>query len=115
MSLEALWSLSVETHDDRGAGVMVFDTNRLFGGDSAFCWVGTYELNDGTLTGRAQVHRHAEGLPAIFPELGDYDITFSGSVNNIEANEMVIFATIVGAETDGPHLKINFTRVINLP
>jgi hypothetical protein len=44
MGIEALWSLEfVSTEDSYGAGVVIFETNKIFGGDSLYYYLGNYE------------------------------------------------------------------------
>lgn len=52
-SVEGMWALlsgSVNAPDDmRDGGIVVLETGRVFGGDSAMAYLGTYEFTDGTL------------------------------------------------------------------
>jgi hypothetical protein len=90
MSLEALWAVTFGTgqHSSLGAmenigwGVIVFETNRIFGGDTCFYYVGhfDYNLRDQTIAGEVEVIRHAVGLPFIFPGHDGGRIQLSGRV-----------------------------------
>ena len=64
MSLEALWALTFGTEQRLGAGVVVFETGRIFGGDGNFYYLGHYDYNtrDQTISGEVAVIRHAPGL-----------------------------------------------------
>ena len=74
--IEALWSLKFGTIDDSGAGVTVFETERIFGGDSFFFWTGHFKIKDGKITARVRVERHREGGSSVLPfDLYDMDIT----------------------------------------
>ncbi len=63
MSLEALWTIEFQATDDWvNGGVVVLETNRIYGGDSDYFYVGTYEVAGETLN--ADVHvRHYHGQP----------------------------------------------------
>jgi hypothetical protein len=67
--LEALWAVTFGTRQDFGAGVIVFETRRIFGGDSCFYYVGHYDYNtrDHTISGEVEVTRHTPGAPFIVP------------------------------------------------
>jgi hypothetical protein len=67
--LEALWSVVFLTPNSTrlNAGVVVFETNRIFGGDSWYYYSGTYEGKDGKLSARIKsTHYFGDlGSPAI--------------------------------------------------
>jgi hypothetical protein len=68
MALEALWAVTFGTAHNLGWGVLVFETGRIFGGDTCFYYVGrfTYNQRDQTIAGDVEVSRHAPGLPFVF-------------------------------------------------
>jgi hypothetical protein len=51
------------------AGVIVFETGRIFGGDGSFYYVGHYDYTprDQSISGEVTVKRHASFAPFIFP------------------------------------------------
>jgi hypothetical protein len=67
--LEALWSVVFLTPNSTrlNAGVVVFETNRIFGGDSWYYYTGTYQGKGGKLTAKIRsTHYFGEiGSPAI--------------------------------------------------
>ena len=80
-SIEALWSLEFKTSDNyEGAGIVVFDTGRILGGDSAFIFVGNYEVSQGVVKGEVNVSRYSDksGLVSAFPGLNDFNLVISG-------------------------------------
>lgn len=60
--IEGLWSIYFQTDQMHGAGVVVFETNRLFGGDDKYFYVGKYVVAHGKLQATAQV-THFAGAP----------------------------------------------------
>lgn len=92
MSIEALWTMYMGTVDEPGltegwasAGVVVFETGRLFGGDSGYYYLGTYELNGGRVTGTA-VSQHYNGPPnsAFGPGIISQEVKFEGTIEGEE-------------------------------
>jgi hypothetical protein len=82
--LEALWSVKFGTNQQfYGAGVIVFETNRIFGGDTCFYYIGhfTYNVRDQTVSGEVEVKRHAPGLPFIFPPYNEGTVILQGTVS----------------------------------
>ncbi len=77
MSLEALWTIEFQTPGGWvNEGIIVLETNRLYGGDSDFFYVGTYEVAGETLTADVHVrHYHGEQLTAFGDEATDFWVT----------------------------------------
>jgi hypothetical protein len=61
-SVEALWTVDFDTVAGwKNAGIVVLETNRVFGGDSAFYYLGHYELNGPQITGQITVTCYLTG------------------------------------------------------
>ncbi|OZI39021.1 hypothetical protein CEG14_05655 [Bordetella genomosp. 1] len=78
--LEAMWTVRFRRPGiDFGAGVIVLESGRAFGGDSSFSYIGTYGVSaDGnTVKINLQVSRHAPGLENVFG-LDDFGLTLVG-------------------------------------
>jgi hypothetical protein len=109
--LEALWSVGfVAGQGLFGAGVVIFETNRVFGGDTYFYWVGNYSVKDGMITGEVDVRRHMEGVPFIFPGLDGGRVKFTGS---IASPTMLLTGNLVSNPTQ--QIAVQFTRLAELP
>jgi len=81
MDLEALWSIEfISSLGAFGGGVVVFESNRVFGGDAAYYYVGKYEIKNGTISGRAAVTYYNTAMPqsSIFGPLRQFDVTMEG-------------------------------------
>ena len=110
--LEALWSVQFATPEGMaGGGVVVFETGRIFGGDTSFYYVGTYEdvKEDGVLNARVRVRRHAPGLPSAFG-IEDFELKLSGKV---QAERFTVMGTVVADPTK--QLDVQLTHITNLP
>ena len=58
----------------RNGGVAVLETNRVFGGDSGYYYLGTYTIKDGVLAATVGVTKHNPAWANVF---GDYAGTFT--------------------------------------
>jgi hypothetical protein len=78
---EALWSLEFESSlGDHGAGVVVLDTERLFGGDAQYFYVGNYKVEDHVLEADVVVQHYA-GLPfLVFGPSEVHKVTLKGEI-----------------------------------
>lgn len=62
-SLEALYTLEAGSSSPTvgpGGGVVVLETGRIFGGDSAFCFTGRYDATGDTVNGMVEVVLHTK-------------------------------------------------------
>ena len=97
MSLESLWTVeftSVENGEARnfGAGVVVFETNRIFGGDTQFYYLGKYQTDHGNLECQVSVKNYTDESFSIFGELTEFNIVVNGKV---EFPKMVLTGHLV--------------------
>lgn len=74
MSIEGLWTIVFSGKFGAGAGVVVFETGRIFGGDTSMYYIGDYEVNNGSLSGNIRVRIHAQ-VPGMRPVTGIDDFT----------------------------------------
>ena len=77
--LEALWSVEFISNTERyGAGVIVLESSRAFGGDSQYFYIGKYELVHDTLKAEAKV-THYFGTPnSVFGALKEFTLKLEG-------------------------------------
>lgn len=61
--LEALWTIEFEVAGGwQNGGVLVFETGRIFGGDSQYYYLGTFNASGGSVTAELRV-THYHGPP----------------------------------------------------
>ena len=84
-SIEALW---VITYGDvagpfTNGGIVVFETGRIFGGDSQFYYTGDYRLSGDDVDARVRVtHYHGSPMTAFgFPATEPFDILLFGKLD----------------------------------
>jgi len=49
MSIDAVWTVKFAMGFDWGPGVMILDTQRIYGGDGQYLYVGEYAVKDGAV------------------------------------------------------------------
>lgn len=86
MSIEALWSVTfVSTTGQRldsGNGVVVLETGRILGGDSAFTYIGRYAFNPKTdrIEGELRVRKYGQvEMQSVFGPMSDFHLVLSGT------------------------------------
>ncbi|MCY1196946.1 T3SS negative regulator,GrlR [compost metagenome] len=85
MSIEALWSVTfVSTTGQQlnaGNGVVVLETGRVLGGDSAFTYIGHYSANPKTdlLEAEIRVRKYGETpMQSVFGPMNDFHLVLTG-------------------------------------
>ena len=63
--MEGFWTVHFSGVQGWGAGVITLIGGRVFGGDTSFLYVGTYNAQGTTMTGHVHVKRHAAGMPNV--------------------------------------------------
>lgn len=105
--LEALWSVTFNsTAGAHGAGVAVFETGRILGGDSAFMYVGSYETDRGefSATIRVSKYNNISGMQSVFGPLKDFNLEVTGKA---DSKRMVL----IGHVAENPSMKITIKAV----
>lgn len=65
--VEALWSLEfISNQQIYGAGVIVLETDRVFGGDAQYFYVGRYKIESGIIEAEVDVQHYAGRPFSIF-------------------------------------------------
>jgi len=108
--IEALWTLKFGRYGvQEGAGVMVLDAGRIFGGDSGFSFVGTYTIQDEKLTANVHVKRHSAYTVNIFG-IEEFDLVITGVA---ESSQLRLLGEVAGQP--GAVIQILATRDSELP
>src|SRR5688572_14202113 len=77
--LEALWSVEfVSNTQNFGAGVAVFETGRIFGGDSQYYYIGSYRVKDGLLHADLEINHYAGSPSSVFGPAKQFNLKLSG-------------------------------------
>ncbi|MEZ5691839.1 MAG: GrlR family regulatory protein [Rickettsiales bacterium] len=112
--VEALYLVEfgdIASSEYRNGGVVVFETNKVFGGDSGYYYVGSFEVKNGELLGQARITKHNP----------HWDNVFGDSVDSFEVDIIAKIdgVNIVGSmkRLDMPSflLPIRFSRLEDLP
>jgi len=98
MSIEGLWTASMSAPGEFGAGVIVFETGRVFGGDSSMYYTGSYQVDGGKVTGWLRVRKHHH-VPQLVPFAGMDDAEFEIRATIESDKKMKYVATVISPKT----------------
>lgn len=110
--LEALWSVEFQSSFGMyGNGVVVFETGRIFGGDSAMIYVGNFRVSNGTIDADINVKKYAN-VPGMSSVVGfnDFNLKVSGKP---DASSMVLAGYVI--EDPSRKITIRADRRAELP
>jgi hypothetical protein len=111
--IEALWSVTFSTPQGvAGSGVVVFETGRIFGGDSFYYYVGDYTASNDDVHGKVDIIHYSGPLVNVFGPVNRVTLQFVGRV---AADSMQ--AQAVGVDPTNPTRQLNmaFKRLAALP
>lgn len=93
MSIEGLWILKFAAGQLTGSGVVVFANSKLFGGETGFYYLGSYEADGRIFKARVVVRNFDPSMPSGFGINGDYEMDVSGI---LQGDEMTGTAVVSG-------------------
>lgn len=109
--IEGLWSIIFvsENGSEGGGGVVVFESQRAFGGDTSMHYIGSYEVDRKSFKADIMVKRHNNYLESLI-DTDEGRVVIDGSIENKEINGSAYLK-------DGSDkvLKIKFIKISELP
>lgn len=95
MTIEALWSVVFSTPTgDAGGGVVILDTNRVFGGDGGYYYIGSYAVKDGQITMDIEVVKYNKMVESVFGPLQKFRLELKGMVKE---SQMTLSGSVIGS------------------
>lgn len=113
MSIEGLWTIVFSGQFGAGAGVVVFETGRIFGGDTSMYYIGDYEVKNGFLSGNVRVRVHAE-VPGMMPVTGINDFTATLPAAQI-GETMQVTCDVTNPPDTGLKIQAKLHKIAELP
>jgi hypothetical protein len=103
--IEGFWILEIRVPQYTTGGVAVFTKGKVYGGDNAFTWIGSYSTDGRIIKGRVNVHNFDSSVQSVLGVSGDYEMHFSGDVRGD-----VITGTAMIANQPQHSIPIRFTK-----
>ncbi len=109
--IEALWSVEFASNVQmQGAGVAVFETGRILGGDAGYYYIGSYKIKDSHITADIRVVNYRGGPTSIFGPIPEFNLRVAGTVQTpmFEVEGQMI-------ENPALRIRVRLTRRAELP
>jgi hypothetical protein len=77
MALDGLWIVQFTGKEILGSGVAVFSNGKVFGGETGFYYIGSYEAEGKVVKARVMIRNFDPAIPSGFGIPGDYEMDVS--------------------------------------
>ena len=78
--IDGFWILQIESVQGGGGGVVFFQNGKLFGGDTGYLYLGTYNLEGNFVTAKVKVEQFLPGVPNLLGIESNYEMHVEGKV-----------------------------------
>src|SRR5260370_31052963 len=79
--VDGFWIVQFEGIQGGGGGVAVLTKGKVFGGDSAYTYSGTYQTDQNNLKASVAVKKFLPGIPNVLCVVGDFYLNLTGTVD----------------------------------
>jgi len=108
---EAMYGIEFSSNEgNSGYGVLVLETDRVFGGDSSFVYIGSYHVDNGILSAEVKCTNDRKESDSIFAGMDEFTIRVKGIPND---EEFVLKGHVV--EAPAKTIEVKLTRRAELP
>lgn len=81
--LEGLWTLSFASNvGGAGNGIVVFETQKIFGGDADYYYLGSYDVKNEKIKAEVKVTFYGNSPNSIFGEDQEFELIIEGKLPN---------------------------------
>lgn len=95
--INGLWIVQFHGPQGNGGGVVVLIDGRVYGGDSGFSYVGSYELKAASFKGRVSVRNFDPAIANVLGVVGDFELLLEGTVQGLSISGTAALASAPGA------------------
>jgi hypothetical protein len=108
--VDGFWIVQYEGMQGNGGGVVMFIKGKVFGGDTGYTYMGSYEVNGNSVKAKIMVRNFLPNIPSVIGITGDFELAIEGTV---EGEVIKGTGSLVGVQRPGIALKL--TKRGNLP
>ncbi len=108
--VEGFWIVQYQGVQGGGGGVLVLTKSKIFGGDSGYLYMGSYQADQKTIKGRVKVQQFLPGVPNALGIPGDFELDLAGTLEGD-----IIKGTASLVTQQGAGMAIKLTRMADMP
>lgn len=110
MAVDGFWIVQFTGTEVYGSGVVVFSNGKVFGGETGFYYIGTYEANGNVVKARVMIRNFDPAIQSGFGIVGDYEM----DVSTMLQDDNMMTRTAMIANQPQHSLGIRLTKKANL-
>ncbi len=108
--VEGFWIVQYEGMKGNGGGVVMFIKGKVFGGDTGYTYMGSYQAQGNAVKARVTVNNFLPDVPSVLGVVGDFELNIDGK---LEGDVIRGTGSLVNSQAVGIALKL--TRRAYLP
>jgi hypothetical protein len=108
--VEGFWIVQYEGMKGNGGGVAMFIKDKVFGGDTGYTYMGSYQTQGNIVKAQVKVHNFLPNIPSVLGVVGDFELNIDGT---LEGDVIRGTGTVPNAQAVGIALRL--TRKADLP
>jgi hypothetical protein len=109
--VEGFWIVQYEGMKGNGGGVAMFIKGHVFGGDTGYTYLGSYQTHGNSVKADVKVRNFLPGIPSVLGVVGDFELNIEGT----RTGDIVKATGSVSADEHAVGVALKLTKVANLP
>lgn len=79
--VEGFWIVQYEGMRGNGGGVAMFIKGKVFGGDTGYIYLGSYETHGDAVRAQVMVRNFLPDVPSVLGVVGDFELIIDGKIS----------------------------------
>ncbi|MGC1105124.1 MAG: GrlR family regulatory protein [Candidatus Acidiferrales bacterium] len=109
--VEGFWIVQYEGMKGNGGGVAMFIKGQVFGGDTGYTYLGSYQAEGNSVKAYVTVRNFLPDVPSVLGVVGDFDLNIEGTL----AGNIVEATGSLPKEQQSVGIALKLTKVADLP
>jgi hypothetical protein len=78
--VEGFWIVQYEGMKGNGGGVAMFIKGKVFGGDTGYTYIGSYQTQGNSVKAHVKVRNFLPDVPSVLGVTGDFELMIDGTI-----------------------------------
>jgi hypothetical protein len=109
--VEGFWIVQYEGMKGNGGGVAMFIKGQVFGGDTGYTYLGSYQTQGNSVKAHVNVRNFLPDIPSVLGVVGDFELNIEGTFTG----DIVKATGSLPQEKQAVGIALKLTKVADLP
>src|ERR1700733_9912883 len=109
--VEGFWIVQYEGMKGNGGGVAMFIKGQVFGGDTGYTYLGSYQAQGDSVKASVKVRNFLPNIPSVLGVVGDFELNIEGTFTG----DVVRATGSLSKEQQSVGIALKLTKVADLP